>query len=57
MIGAGAPARGESPERAVADAVGAVTDLVAGGAPRRRAVDVVARLTGIPRNQLYRRSL
>lgn len=35
----------------------AVADLVAAGAGRRQAADVVARLTGVPRNQLYRGSL
>jgi 16S rRNA (cytidine1402-2'-O)-methyltransferase len=35
----------------------AVVELVASGAPRRTAADVVARLTGLPRNELYRRSL
>jgi 16S rRNA (cytidine1402-2'-O)-methyltransferase len=35
----------------------AVSDLVAGGASRRSAADVVSRLTGVPRNRLYRRSL
>jgi 16S rRNA (cytidine1402-2'-O)-methyltransferase len=35
----------------------AVSELVAGGAPRRTAADVVSRLTGVPRNRLYRRSL
>lgn len=36
---------------------GAVTDLVAAGLTRRQAADLVARLTGIPRNRLYRTSL
>jgi 16S rRNA (cytidine1402-2'-O)-methyltransferase len=40
-----------------ADAVEAVAELVAAGAPRRAAADVVARLTGVPRNRLYRSSL
>ena len=40
-----------------ADAVQAVADLVAAGAPRRAAADVVSRLTGVPRNELYRSSL
>ena len=40
-----------------ADAVQAVADLVAAGARRRAAADVVARLTGVPRNELYRGSL
>jgi 16S rRNA (cytidine1402-2'-O)-methyltransferase len=35
----------------------AVSELVAGGVPRRAAADVVSRLTGVPRNRLYRRSL
>jgi 16S rRNA (cytidine1402-2'-O)-methyltransferase len=41
----------------VADAHEAVGDLVAAGAARRVAVDVVARLTNVPRNALYRESL
>jgi 16S rRNA (cytidine1402-2'-O)-methyltransferase len=40
-----------------AEAVRAVSDLVAAGAPRRAAADVVARLTGSSRNDLYRRTL
>jgi 16S rRNA (cytidine1402-2'-O)-methyltransferase len=53
-----APGDGEvEAERALADARDAVADLVAAGAPRRSAVDVVARLTGCSRNELYRRSL
>ncbi len=35
----------------------AVTELVGGGLPRRQAADIVARLTGTPRNRLYRSSL
>ena len=38
-------------------AADAVAELVAAGVPRRAAADVVARLTGVPRNQLYRSSL
>jgi 16S rRNA (cytidine1402-2'-O)-methyltransferase len=38
-------------------ALAAVAELVAAGVPRRRAADVVSRLTGIPRNLLYRQSL
>ena len=38
-------------------AVGAVEELVAGGVARRSAAEVVSRLTGVPRNRLYRRSL
>lgn len=35
----------------------AVEELVSGGASRRTAAEVVSRLTGVPRNRLYRRSL
>jgi 16S rRNA (cytidine1402-2'-O)-methyltransferase len=38
-------------------ALAAVAELVATGVPRRRAADVVARLTGASRNELYRRTL
>jgi 16S rRNA (cytidine1402-2'-O)-methyltransferase len=40
-----------------AGAVAAVAELVEAGVPRRRAADVVARLTGVPRNRLYEASL
>jgi 16S rRNA (cytidine1402-2'-O)-methyltransferase len=39
------------------EALLAVAELVAGGTPRRTAAEVVSRLTGIPRNRLYRASL
>ena len=42
-------------DRAAANA--AVIELVGEGVGRRRAADVVARLTGVPRNELYRRTL
>ena len=38
-------------------ALTAVTELVREGVPRRRAADVVSRLTGIARNRLYKQSL
>ncbi len=38
-------------------AVGAVDELVSAGVARRQAADLVARLTGMSRNALYRRSL
>ena len=38
-------------------AVVAVGELVAFGGPRRQAADIVARLTGAARNELYRRTL
>ena len=34
-----------------------LAELVAGGASRRSAADVVSRLTGVARNRLYRGSL
>jgi 16S rRNA (cytidine1402-2'-O)-methyltransferase len=40
-----------------ADGAAAVAELVAAGVPRRRAADLVSRLTGLPRNELYRSSL
>jgi 16S rRNA (cytidine1402-2'-O)-methyltransferase len=39
------------------NALAAVSELVAAGLARRAAADVVARLTGVSRNSLYRRSL
>jgi 16S rRNA (cytidine1402-2'-O)-methyltransferase len=39
------------------DALAAVSELVEAGVGRRRAADLVARLTGHPRNRLYRASL
>jgi 16S rRNA (cytidine1402-2'-O)-methyltransferase len=38
-------------------ALAALSELVEAGAGRRQAADVVSRLTGIPRNRLYRSSL
>ena len=53
VVGADTPRSGSDP----AIAVEAVAELVAAGAPRKAAVDVVARLTGVSRNDLYRGSL
>ena len=62
----GSPVKGEvtvvvapapAPVVDVAGAAAAVEELVASGATRRIAVDAVSRLTGVPRNTLYRRSL
>jgi 16S rRNA (cytidine1402-2'-O)-methyltransferase len=44
-------------ERDLSGALEAVAELVAAGAPRRLAADVVSRLTGASRNELYRRTL
>jgi 16S rRNA (cytidine1402-2'-O)-methyltransferase len=51
VLGARAVTVDESP------ALEAVAELVDAGAPRRVAADVVARLTGVARNRLYRGSL
>jgi 16S rRNA (cytidine1402-2'-O)-methyltransferase len=50
---AGAAPRGSAED----DAARAVAELVAAGARRREAADVVARLSGVSRNTLYRLSL
>ena len=53
VIGAGSA----SPDsESLAAAARAVADLVAAGAPRKVAAEVVSRLTGIGRNELYRSS-
>jgi 16S rRNA (cytidine1402-2'-O)-methyltransferase len=45
-------------DKATAGAAGeVVADLVAAGVPRRRAAELVSRLTGVSRNELYRRTL
>jgi len=46
-----------APATDAGEAVGAVVELIAAGVPRRLAADVVARLTGAARNELYRRTL
>ena len=46
-----------APAERTEEAGAAVAELVAGGVPRRLAADVVARLTGASRNELYRRTL
>jgi 16S rRNA (cytidine1402-2'-O)-methyltransferase len=52
VIGAAAQAGADD-----TDASAAVAELVAAGLRRRHAADLVARLTGVPRNALYRDSL
>jgi len=44
-------------EPAEDDALAAVSELVAAGVPRKRAAEIVSRLTGVARNRLYRGSL
>jgi 16S rRNA (cytidine1402-2'-O)-methyltransferase len=44
-------------EAAKAEPVEVVRELVDAGIPRRRAAELVSRLSGIPRNELYRRTL
>jgi 16S rRNA (cytidine1402-2'-O)-methyltransferase len=45
------------PEPRWTEAVEAVAELAGAGVPRRRAAELVSRLTGLPRNRLYRDSL
>jgi 16S rRNA (cytidine1402-2'-O)-methyltransferase len=52
-----APRSAPPADALVGDAVEAVGELAAAGIPRRRAAALVARLTGLPRNRLYRESL
>jgi 16S rRNA (cytidine1402-2'-O)-methyltransferase len=52
VLGAAAPKAADE-ETALA----AVAELVGEGLPRRRAAEIVSRLTGVPRNLLYRTSL
>jgi 16S rRNA (cytidine1402-2'-O)-methyltransferase len=51
------PAAAGGREGALRDAVACVDELVAAGASRRAACEVVARLTGLPRKRLYDESL
>jgi 16S rRNA (cytidine1402-2'-O)-methyltransferase len=51
------PASATGADADAAQALQAVDELLAAGVPRRLAADVVARLTGIARNRLYRGSL
>jgi 16S rRNA (cytidine1402-2'-O)-methyltransferase len=54
VVGAGEPVVERGGEEA---AVAAMAELLAAGVPRRLAADVVARLSGLPRNALYRAGL
>jgi 16S rRNA (cytidine1402-2'-O)-methyltransferase len=49
------PARAEAPDES--SALAAVAELVEAGVPRKRAAEIVSRLTGVARNTLYRGSL
>jgi 16S rRNA (cytidine1402-2'-O)-methyltransferase len=54
VLGGQAPADVDGPDE---DALAAVSELVREGVGRKQAADLVARLTGLPRNRLYRGSL
>jgi 16S rRNA (cytidine1402-2'-O)-methyltransferase len=54
VVGAG-PGGGDGTDADAA--LAGVAELVAAGAPRRTAADVVSRLTGVSRNRLYRETL
>jgi 16S rRNA (cytidine1402-2'-O)-methyltransferase len=45
------------PSASADDALEAMAELADAGVPRRKAAEVVSRLTGVPRNKLYRESL
>ena len=51
------PAAAAESEPADDDALAAVSELVDSGVPRKRAAEIVSRLTGVARNRLYRGSL
>jgi 16S rRNA (cytidine1402-2'-O)-methyltransferase len=51
------PAAAAESEPADDDALAAVSELVDAGVPRKRAAEIVSRLTGVARNRLYRGSL
>jgi 16S rRNA (cytidine1402-2'-O)-methyltransferase len=51
------PAAATGSEPAEDDALAAVSELVDAGVPRKRAAEIVSRLTGVARNRLYRGSL
>ncbi|HEX7525318.1 MAG TPA: 16S rRNA (cytidine(1402)-2'-O)-methyltransferase [Gaiellaceae bacterium] len=51
------PAAVTGSEPAEDDALAAVSELVDAGVPRKRAAEIVSRLTGVARNRLYRGSL
>ena len=57
VLGEVADGRPDGAARVDDGALKAVAELVAAGVPRRQAVELVARLTGAPRNALYRSSL
>jgi 16S rRNA (cytidine1402-2'-O)-methyltransferase len=54
VLGPAEVVRGSGDDRA---ALAALDELISAGVPRRQAADVVARLSGLSRNALYRRSL
>jgi 16S rRNA (cytidine1402-2'-O)-methyltransferase len=50
-------AGGERKAQNEAESIAVVSELVVAGVPRRRAAELVSRLTGVSRNDLYRRTL
>jgi 16S rRNA (cytidine1402-2'-O)-methyltransferase len=57
LVVGGAPAGAAGEGDREGEALAAAAELIAAGAPRRLATEVVSRLTGVPRNRLYRGSL
>jgi 16S rRNA (cytidine1402-2'-O)-methyltransferase len=57
VLGEAAPGDDTGGSVSEADAAAVVAELVTAGVARRQAADVVARLTGVSRNSLYRSSL
>jgi 16S rRNA (cytidine1402-2'-O)-methyltransferase len=51
------PSAAPAGERGEGEALAAVSELVEAGVPRKRAAEIVSRLTGVARNRLYRGSL
>ena len=57
VLGVEAASGGRLPDVSTEEAAAAVAELVGSGVARKRAAEIVARLTGVSRNELYRSSL